>query len=328
MPLSKNLSRKSIKKPSNNKQKIVVVLGPTASGKSDLAVKIAKKWNGEIISADSRQVYKGLDMGSGKVPRDKIINYKLKIIDYKKPFLYKGIVHHLLDVANPKRIFTAANYQKLAERALNKIISHGKLPIVCGGTGFYIDSLIYDMKFPEVPPQPKIRKNLEKKSTEELWRQLETLDPERAKSIDKYNRHRLIRSLEIVISTKSPVPKLEKESPYDVLKIGIKIPEKIQQRLVKNRLEKRLKEEMVKEVENLHKKGLSWKRLDELGLEYRYISRYLQEIISYDEMKEEIYKETLRYIKRQMTWFKKDQTIKWISPNNKKWIGIIAKYCK
>lgn len=312
MLLSKNFSKKSIKKPSNAKQKIVVVLGPTASGKSDLAVKIAKKWNGEIISADSRQVYKGLDIGSGKITKKEMC----------------GIPHHLLSVVSPRKIFSAAEYQKLSEKALNKIISKKKLPIICGGTGFYIDSLVYDMKFPEVPPQPEIRKRLEKKSTKELWRQLEILDPERAKSIDKYNRHRLIRSLEIVIATKSPIPKLEKESPYDVLKIGIKIPVKIQQKLVRNRLEKRLKEGVIKEVENLHKKGLSWKRLDELGLEYRCISRHLQGIISYDEMKEEIYKETLRYIKRQMTWFKKDKKIKWVNPNNKVGLDKINKACE
>ncbi len=311
MHLSKNFSKKSIKKPSDGKQKIIVVLGPTASGKSDLAVKIAKKWNGEIISADSRQVYKGLDIGSGKITKKEM----------------RGIPHHLLSVVSPRKTFSAAEYQKMAVKALNKIMAKKKLPIICGGTGFYIDSLVYDMRFPEVPPQPEIRKLLEKKSVEELWRQLEILDPERAKSIDKYNRHRLIRSLEIVISTKAPIPKLEKESPYDVLKIGIKISDKTRQKLVGNRLEKRLKQGMIKEVENLHKKGLIWKRLDELGLEYRYTSRYLQGIIGYDEMKKEIYKETLRYIKRQMTWFKKDEKIKWMNPNDKIGFNKIIKAC-
>jgi len=312
--------------------KIIVVVGPTASGKSELAVKIAKKFtphllkikgvgvNGfEIISADSRQIYKGLDIGSGKITKKEM----------------QGIPHHLLDVASPKRVFTVAQYQKLAKKALKNILKRGKIPIICGGTGFYINALIYDYQFPQVPPQPKLRKQLEKKSTEELFVQLQKLDPERAKNIDKHNRRRLIRALEIILTTKKPIPPLTSpwgSNIYEVLKIGIKKSPKELKKLIKKRLLKRLKMGMIDEVKKLHyQQGLSWKRLDDLGLEYRYVARYLRQRAQVNadptrtdaekkkilkkleqEMVETLNKEIYRYAKRQMTWFKKDKEIHWI----------------
>lgn len=319
--------------------KIIVVLGPTASGKSELAVKIAKRFNGEIISADSRQVYKGLDLGSGKVP----ISYESRqrrgestksSIPPKGgiPMFYKGIRHHLLDVASPKRTFTVAQYQKLAQKAIKQILKRGKIPIICGGTGLYIDSVVYGTKFPEVMPQSKLRQKLEKLSTEELFEKLQKLDARRSQNIDFKNRRRLIRALEIVIATKSPVPAILSDSTtskrnnhYEFLKIGIKkSPEELKKR-IKKRLLRRLKIGMVEEVENLRKQGLSWKRLDNLGLEYRDISRYLREISQTNadltltnaekkgiaakakkEMEDLIVKESAKYAKRQMTWFKRD----------------------
>lgn len=319
--MSKNLSIPS---------KIIVILGPTASGKSELAVKLAQKYNGEIISADSRQVYKGLDIGSGKVPKNKTTNYKLLTTNY----YYKGIPHHLLDVASPKRTFTVAQYQKLAKKALKEIIKRGKIPIVCGGTGLYINALIYNYQFPKAAPQPKLRKKLEKKSAEELFKQLKKLDPRRARNIDKNNRRRLIRALEIVLATKKPIEVLrqaqDKKSSYDFLKIGVKkTPEELKM-LIKKRLLKRLKQGMIKEVKNLRdgkalspkgkpsaSYGVSWKRLDDLGLEYRYVSRYLRGLITKKETVELILKESWQYAKRQMTWFKKDKNIIWIEKDGK-----------
>lgn len=385
------------KKPqlANRKQqtknyKLIVIFGPNASGKSNLALKIAKKFNGEIISADSRQVYRGLDIGSGKVPKDQ--NYKLQSTNSKSfnsknlktrkqiqnlkskiqnSYFYKGVIHYLLDVANPKRIFTVSQYQKLAKKAVQEILAKNKIPIICGGTGLYIDALIYDYQFPKIPPQPKLRKQFEKKSTNELFQQLQKLDLRRAKNIDKYNRRRLIRALEICISTGKQIPPLnniranplprnietdkrEKDlqcprQSASILKIGIKkLPEELK-KLIKKRLLKRLSQGMIEEVKNLREKqGLSWKRLDDLGLEYRYISRYLKNFSNtptiklneskekftlrrlaakkhfnrnykngYQEMIEIILKESWKYAKRQMTWFKKDKEIHWIE-NNKK----------
>jgi len=345
--------------------KIIVILGPNASGKSELAVKLAKKFNGEIISADSRQVYKGLDIGSGKVPRDRPISFEKDSSEY----LYRGIPHHLLDVASPKRVFTVAQYQKLAKKALKDILKRGKIPIICGGTGFYIDALIYDYQFPKVPPQPKLRKELEKKTTEELFAQLQKLDPERAKNIDRHNKRRLVRAIEIILITNKPVPLLNnirvnpriypRQSAYGVLKIGIKKSPEELKKLIKKRLLKRLKMGLIDEVRRLHyQQGLSWQRLDDLGLEYRYVSRYLrqQAQINADpeaeparygasptqtdaekkkilkkleqEMIETLNREIYRYAKRQMTWFKRDKEIYWINPRTKKGFQRIIKICK
>lgn len=282
----------------NNNQKIIVVLGPTASGKSDLAVKIAKKINGEIISADSRQVYRGMDIGTGKITKKEM----------------KGIPHYLLDVVSPKMRFTVSQYRKLALSAMDKIFIKGKTPIICGGTGFYIQAVIDGLIIPEVAPDWNLRKKLEKKSTKELYNVLRKLDPKRAENIDKNNPRRLIRAIEIVKKTKKPVPGLKTNPlPYRVLLIGIKKPQKELKKLISKRLLKRLKGGMISEIKKLRKNGVSWKRLEEFGLEYRYVAQYLQNKISYKEMIEKLQKEIEHYTKRQMTWFKRDRRICWIN---------------
>jgi len=315
------------------KPKIIIILGPTASGKSDLAVQIAlrlgskqaKKYGlkgAEIISADSRQVYKGMDIGSGKVPKDKSKmtlrgvaksdskNQKSKL---KNRYFYKGIEHYLLDVASPKRTFTVAQYQKLAKKAIEKILKKGKVPIICGGTGFYIDAIVDNFVFPEIKPSLSLRRKLEKLTTEKLFQKLKNLDPNRAKNIDKNNRRRLIRALEIVMVSKKPVPPIQKQRNYEVLKIGLKKEPKELKKLIEKRLLQRLKQGMIEEVRKLHKKGVGWQQLFNFGLEYRWISLYLRKKITKEEMIEKLKKEIRRYAKRQMTWFKRDKEIHWVS---------------
>ncbi|MBI4363629.1 MAG: tRNA (adenosine(37)-N6)-dimethylallyltransferase MiaA [Candidatus Doudnabacteria bacterium] len=282
------------------KNKLIVILGPTSSGKSALAIALAKKFNGEIISADSRQVYKGMDLGTGKVTKKE----------------QKTIPHHLLDVASPKRQFTVAEYQSYVKSAIAQITYNEKVPFLVGGTPFYIYAVIDDLQIPEVKPNLKLRKQLEKKSAAELFKILKKLDPRRAKNIDPHNPRRLIRAIEIIKATGQPIPllrnpELDSGSP-DALLLGIKKNPEELKKLIKARLEKRLKQGMVKEIKKLLKQGVSHKRLFELGLEYRYVSEYLKRSLSYQEMKDQLLSAIVKFSKRQMTWFKTDKRIHWI----------------
>ena len=270
------------------KQKIVVVCGPTATGKSDYAVALAKKIRGEIISADSRQVYKGLDIGSGKITKREM----------------KNIPHYLLDVASPSRTFSVAHYKKHADNAIKTILKNKKTPIICGGTGFYIDAVVFDLVFPNVSPNKLLRKELEKLSIAKLGEKLQHLDEERYHTIDIHNRVRLIRAIEIATAL-GKVPTTERTQKYDVEWIYLDFPDDVLKKRIHDRLIKRMKIGMMKEVEHLHKNGLSWKRLESLGLEYRYLALYLQKKLSKEEMLAQLELAIWHYAKRQRTWFKK-----------------------
>lgn len=277
------------------KPKVVVILGPTATGKSDFAVEIAKKINGEIISADSRQVYVGLDIGSGKITKKEM----------------KGVPHHLLDVANPKKVLSVAEYKKLADKKIEEIISRGKIPIIVGGTGFYIDAVINDSQLPEVKPNKNLRKELEKLNSEKLFKKLQKLDPRRAKEIDAKNPVRLIRAIEIAKEL-GKVPKLKTNPKYNTINIGLDFPDDELKERIEKRLISRFKNGMLDEAKKLHKEGVSWKRMEELGLEYRYMAKFLQGKITEKEMVEKLNSEIWKYAKRQRTWFKRDKNIIWI----------------
>lgn len=287
----------SISKRKKGRDTLIVILGATATGKSALAVKLAKEYNGEIVSADSRQVYKGMDIGSGKITKKEML----------------GIPHHLLDVASPKRRFSVLQYQKLAQKEIKNIQKRNKLPFLVGGSALYLYSIIDNLQFPQVKTDAKLRNKLEKQTAKDLFSQLKTLDPRRAKTIEKDNKRRLIRAIEIVLTTKKPVPKLKKQSPlFNTVIIGINKPEKELKQLIKKRLDSRLKKGMLKEVKTLHASGISWRRLEEFGLEYRFIAQYLQNKISKKEMIEKLQREIERFVKYQMRWFKKDNRIHWI----------------
>ncbi|MBA3732812.1 tRNA (adenosine(37)-N6)-dimethylallyltransferase MiaA [Patescibacteria group bacterium] len=283
------------------KPKILVILGPTASGKSALAVNIAKKYNGEIISADSRQVYIGLDIGTGKITKKEMM----------------AIPHYMLDVVSPKKVFSVSDWKKQTERIIKDILARGKLPIICGGTGFYIQSIVEGIILPEVSANKKLRKTLERESLSELLNTLIRLDPKKAKEIDTKNPVRLIRAIEIATALGS-VPKIKKNEAYDVLQIGLKIEDNDLKRRINKRITSRLKSGMIQEVKSLHKQGLSWKRMNELGLEYKLLATYIQEKTTKKELIKNLNNEIWHYAKRQMTWFKRDKNIKWYSPISKK----------
>lgn len=281
-----------------NKPKLIVILGQTSTGKSDFAVEIAKKIGGEVISADSRQIYKGMNLGTGKITKGEM----------------QGIPHYLLDVVSPSRIFSVSDFQKRAFKKIDEIIKKSKIPIICGGTGFYIDTIVNGTIFPEVSPNRKLREILDKKTTEKLFEMLKKLDPERAKNIDKNNKVRLIRAIEISkILGKVPLINTIKNK-FDVLKIGLTLPPEILKERIRTRLFARIKKGMIKEVENLHKDGVSWKRMNSLGLEYRYVALYLQKKMTKEEMIEKLNTEIWHFAKRQKTWFKRDPNIIWIDP--------------
>jgi tRNA dimethylallyltransferase len=288
--------------------KVIVIVGPTASGKSGAGIYLAKKYKGEIISADSRQVYKGMDIGTGKVPRDSRPS---------KPseFYSAGIRHHLLDVVSPKKEFTVEDFKHKAAKAIRSILKRKKTPIIVGGTGFYIDALIYDMDFPKVAPNKALRKELETKTAEELFKQLKKKDPVRAQSIDPHNKRRLIRALEILTATGKPVPHVKKSSPYDVLWVGMRRPWPELKKRIEKTLTLGLKHGMIDEVRQLLKDGVSHEHLHRFGLEYRSISQYLylDGKQTLDEMKAGLLRAIQQYAKRQMTWFKRNKEIAWVS---------------
>src|SRR3989344_4241498 len=280
------------------KNKILVIVGPTAVGKSALAVRLAKKLNGEIISADSRQVYTGLDVGTGKITKQEM----------------KGVPHHLIDVASPRKQFTAAEYRRKGLKALKDIMEKKHLPIVVGGTGFYIDALTGKIALPDVAPNKPLRKVLEKKNTEELFRILKKKDPHGASTIARDNKVHLIRALEIVKALgKVPGCQPARLTPYQFVFIGIKPSKKELEKRIRVRLIKRLPG-IIREVQQLNYHGLTWKRMYELGLEYRYVSLYLQGKTLRENMVEKLYTEIRHYAKRQMTWFRRNKKIKWFKP--------------
>ena len=296
----------------NIKPRLLVILGQTSTGKSDCAVALAREIGGEIISADSRQVYKGLDLLSGKITKKEMC----------------GIPHHLLDVVTPKTTFSVAQFQKKAARAIIDISARGKIPILVGGTGLYIDAVVNGTVLPEVPPNPTLRKKLSLLSAPKLFAMLFKLDPVRAESIDSNNKVRLIRAIEIAQALGS-VPKVSQtHTLYNVLKIGLTIPDEVLKERIRTRITKRIKKGMIAEAQKLHDSGVSWKRMNELGLESRYCAMYLQGLISKQDMLRELEIATWHYAKRQKTWFKRDKEIIWIHPNDTRLVFLVEDFLR
>ncbi len=277
------------------KPSLIAVVGPTASGKSALGVYLAQKVRGEIISADSRQVYKGLNIGTGKITLKEMA----------------GIPHHLLDVVSPKKIFTASDFVTQGEKAIADIYKKKGIPIIVGGTGLYIDALLGRFVIPEVSPNAALRTRLEKKTISTLYLLLKQKDPRRAKTIEPHNKRRIIRALEIASALgKTPLP--QKNPQYRVLWLGIEMPDTVLRKRIHSRLHARMKEGMVAEAKRLHAHGVSYKRMQELGLEYQFLSLLLQGNITRKRFIEDLERAIIRYTKSQMRWFKRNSDIIWI----------------
>ena len=268
--------------------KIVVIVGPTTSGKSDYAVRLARKINGEIISVDSRQVYRGLDIGTAKITKRQM----------------RGIRHHCLDIASPKKAFTVDNFVKAAKRAIDQILENGKTPIIAGGTGFYIDALLYKNSLPNVPPNPALRTSLGCRTPNQLFVMLKKLDSRRAREIDRANPRRLIRAIEIATAL-GKVPSLKKTPRYDAKIIFLNPKPAILKKRIAARTAHMLRRGLVAEVKKLLAKKIPRARIRELGFEYKFPLDYIDGKISRPELAQKLNTETWRYAKRQLTWFKK-----------------------
>ncbi len=300
-------------------KKILVIVGPTASGKSSLGIQLAKKYNGEIISADSRQVYRGLNIGTGKVTKKEMA----------------GIPHHLLDVISPKKVFNADEYVTHAQKAIEDICSRGKLAIVVGGTGFYIDALMGRIALAEVAPNPALRTRLAKKNPEHLYALLEKKDPERAKAMstasERNNKVRLIRALEVACAGKTHQRTLPSQGNsevrlhYDALWIGIAPLLTNLDKKISLRLKARLRVGMIAEAKRLHAEGLSYKRMKELGLEYRSLAGYLQGEITRHDLVEELEIAIRQYARRQITYWKRNPDIEWFAPGASQKINLLIR---
>lgn len=281
----------------NAKPKIIIVVGPTASGKSDLAIAIAKKFNGEIISADSRQIYRKLDIGTAKT----------------MPEQMKGVTHHLIDICDIQEKYTAADFKRDAANAITAILNRGKTPIIAGGTFFYIDALLDRVSTPNVPPDEALRTELETYDVDTLYTKLATLDPNRASDIDKKNKRRLIRAIEIVHALGSVPAPTKKESAYDALILGIETPKEVLRERYTKRAQQWLRNGFLAEVQMLVDEKVGKQRLQELGFEYQLGLQLLEGTLTETQFKESFVQKNWQYAKRQLTWLKRDRSIHWIS---------------
>jgi len=280
------------------KPKIIAVVGPTAAGKTALSIALAKHVNGEVISADSRQVYRGMDIGTSKVTTAEM----------------QGIPHHLLDVADPMEIYTAANFVHVATSAIKHINSSGNNPIIAGGTFFYLDLLRGKMQAAPVEPDYDLRTTLETYSNEELLELLQTKDSRRANVIDPHNRRRLIRALEIVHTLGAVPPAEPQKSDYEWLLLGITRNKDELRARYRSRATTWLKQGFKEEVQQLLAQGVTRARFQEIGFEYVLMLQLLDKEISEAEFIDRFEEKNWQYAKRQLTWLRKDPAIVWITP--------------
>lgn len=283
--------------PRSTRPKLIVILGPTASGKSDLAVKLAKKFNGEIVSADSRQVYKEMNIGTAKIAKKGM----------------RGIPHHLINIVKPDESFSLAEYKELAVKTIKKIQKKNKLPFLVGGTGLYIQAIVDNWNIPTVPFNEQIRKKLEKLTIQDLKKRLKKLDPDSFTFVDPKNKRRLIRALEVCLVTGKPFSQQrKKEQPiFDVLQIGVKLDQEKLFAKIDKRIDKMIRVGLIKEVKRLTKK-YNPNLLPFSGIGYQEILSYLEGKITVDEARELMRIHIHQYARRQITWFKRDKRIKWV----------------
>lgn len=288
-----------------NRENLFILLGPTAIGKTDISIDLAKRMNGEIISADSMQIYKYMDIGSAKVTKEEM----------------QGVKHHLVDFLYPDEEFTVANYKSMANQLITEINNKKKLPIIAGGTGLYINSLVYDLNFTKVAPNEEFRKRLEniaeEKGNEHLHRKLENIDEESSMKISVNDQKRIIRALEIYEVTGKTMSEYNKDfrkpvEEYNLVMIGLNMDRARLYERINLRVDIMIEEGLVEEVKAILSRGYDKDLVSMKGIGYKEIIMYLDNILTLEESIELIKQKSRNYAKRQLTWFRRDDRIKWI----------------
>lgn len=294
-------------------KKVLVITGPTATGKTDLALDLAKKFDGELVACDSRQVYRGLDIGTGKLPSE-----KSTVKTLKSGWVVDGVMIHMYDVVEPNNQYSVFDYTKDAERVIKDIFKGGKLPIIVGGTGLYLKALVGGLDNLAVPINEGLRSELGELSVEDLQKKLRLLSPTAWNALnesDRKNPRRLLRSIELVnmypYVSKSKKLRIKSQN-WEILKIGLTVPREVLNQKIDSRLDKRIDQGLIEEGKSLLKKGLILERMRQLGLEYGALADLLEGRISTEEFKNRLKTRIHQFAKRQMSWFKKyEQDANW-----------------
>lgn len=305
------------------RNKLLVILGPTATGKTDLGLSLAKKFNGEIVACDSRQVYIGLDIGTGKLPSGRWMIDDGGLKKGKGWWEVSGVKIWMYDVVDPKDRYTVADYVRDGSRVVDEIISRDKLPILIGGTGLYIRALLEGLPNLSIPIDEKLREELSNLSKKELQDKLRQLSKERWNKLNKSDREnprRLLRSIELVmmypyIKTSNQMIGISDE--FNVLKIGLTAPRQVLYNNINSRAACWIKKGIIEEVKKLIKKGVKDNRLEEMGLHYREVVKYIKGELDSYQLLEKIQVTVRQYAKRQLTWFKKEKDVSWFDITNK-----------
>lgn len=294
-------------------KKLIAIIGATATGKSNLAISLAQTHNGEIVSADSRQVYNEIPVGTGALTRQEM----------------QGIPHYLIGVVPITQFqeFSVARYQTLAHKNINQIHAKNHIPFLIGGTGLYIQAVVDNITLPHIPPNSELRKKFALLSTEQLFQQLKQKDPARAQTIDPHNKRRLIRALEIYQTQQKPATPIKQNPLYKTLQIGITPPSDLREK-IKTRFYQWLNNGLIDEVQNLHAQhNIHWETIADIGLHYKHIAEYLQNNTSYEQMEQKSIQSIQQYARRQTIWFKRDKRIQWIQ-NEQQANGVVEKFLK
>lgn len=288
--------------------KAVAVVGPTASGKTSLAIALARRFGGEIVSADSRQLYRGMRIGAA-VPEGRWTSK-----EGRRSYLVEGVPHHLMDVRSPARPVTAAEFRAMAARKLRDIARRGKVPFLVGGTGLYVSAVVDGLAIPEVPPDPAVRGKLERLPTGRLYGMLARRDPAYAARIPKENRRYVIRALEVMQATGTPFSELQRRrtpAEFEWLRLGIMRPREELYRRIDRRVDEMMGEGLRDEAARLGRR-YGWERPSMTGIGHRQFRAYLEGEEPLEKAVVRLKRDTRRYAKRQLTWFRRDRKIVWV----------------